>query len=205
MKNYYLLIALLSLTSSICAQCFDEQTYDSNGDFTFTVPGAASDVFVIEIEASGANGGRGIFGGPGALGGEGATITAQFSIPGGSELLVMVGEGGQQSFITPGGAGGGGGTGVVLNNEDVLIAAGGGAGGAAFSSRRPGLRSSARSAGGPGLSVSASLIIGAEVDAELDRRGRSALARRARPEIHGTEAEKAKASFLAKHLGRGWK
>lgn len=94
---------------------------------------------------------------------------------------------------------------VVSVPDGGTLTIGGGAGGAAFSSRRPGLRSSARSAGGPGLSISASLIIGAEVDAELDRRGRSAIARRARPEIHGTEAEKAKASFLAKHLGRGWK
>lgn len=74
-----------------------------------------------------------------------------------------------------------------------------------FSRRRPGSRTSSRSAGGPGVSVRTRLIIGAEVDAELDRRGRLALARNARPDIHGTVAEKAKASFLAKHLGRGWK
>ena len=94
---------------------------------------------------------------------------------------------------------------VVSVPDGGTMFLGGGAGGAAFSSRRPGVRSRTRSASRPGVSVSASLIIGAEVDAELDRRGRSAIARRARPEIHGTEAEKAKASFLAKHLGRGWK
>lgn len=80
----------------------------------------------------------------------------------------------------------------------------GGSAGAAFSSR-PGLRSRARSVAGPGVSISASLIIGAEVDAELERLGREAIALRTRPEIHGTKAEKAKASFLSKHLGRGWK
>lgn len=94
---------------------------------------------------------------------------------------------------------------VVSVPDGGTMYLGGGAGGAVYARRRPGLRSSARSVGGPGVSVSASLIIGSEVDAELDRRGRIALERNARPKIHGTEAEKAKASFLSKHLGRGWK
>ena len=74
-----------------------------------------------------------------------------------------------------------------------------------FSQRRGGTRSASRSVAGPGVSVTANLIIGAEVDAELERRGRLALARKARPDIHGTQAEQAKASFLARHLGRGRK
>ncbi len=74
-----------------------------------------------------------------------------------------------------------------------------------FSSGRPGVRSTSRGIGGPGVAVSATLIIGSEVGAELDRRGRIALSRKRPPRIHGTEREKAKASFLAKHLGRGWK
>jgi hypothetical protein len=74
-----------------------------------------------------------------------------------------------------------------------------------FATRRPGRRTYGRNVAAPGVSVSASLIIGSEVDAELERRGRLALARKARPDIHGTEAEKTKASFLARHLGRGWK
>ncbi|QEG21533.1 hypothetical protein [Mariniblastus fucicola] len=77
--------------------------------------------------------------------------------------------------------------------------------GSEFATRRPNQRSSSRSVAGPGVSISASLIVGSEVDAELERRGRLAIARKARPSIHGTAAEKAKASFLAKHLGRGWK
>ena len=77
--------------------------------------------------------------------------------------------------------------------------------GAEGSARRRGLRSRGRTIGGPGVSVSAKLIIGSEVDAELERRGRLALARKARPDIHGTESEKARASFIARNLGRGWK
>ena len=94
---------------------------------------------------------------------------------------------------------------VVSVPDGGTLYLGGGAGSAAFSSRRPGSRASSRSVAGPGVSVSAKLIIGVEVDAELERLGRAALARKARPDIHGTEAEKAKASFLSKHLGRGWK
>ncbi len=94
---------------------------------------------------------------------------------------------------------------VVSVPDGGTMYLGGGTDGAAYSKRRPGFRSSGRSVGGPGVSVSATLIIGSEVDAELDRRGRIALARRARPDIHGTKVEKAKASFLARHLGRGWK
>ena len=94
---------------------------------------------------------------------------------------------------------------VVSVPDGGTMFLGGGAGGAAYSSRRPGLRSSARSIGGPGVSVSTTLIIGSEVDAELERRGRIAIARNARPEIHGSDEEKARAEFLAKHLGRGWK
>jgi hypothetical protein len=94
---------------------------------------------------------------------------------------------------------------VVSVPDGGTMYLGGSPSGSQFSSRRPGVRSSSRSIGGPGISVSATLIIGSEVDAKLDRRSRIALARKARPKIHGTEQEKAKASFLAKHLGRGWK
>lgn len=75
----------------------------------------------------------------------------------------------------------------------------------AFSSSRPGSRSRGQSVAGPGVSVSATLIIGAEVDAELERLGRLAIARKARPDIHGTETEKAKAAFITRNLARGLK
>ena len=94
---------------------------------------------------------------------------------------------------------------VVSVPDGGTMYLGGSPRGSNFSSRRPGVRSSGRSIGGPGVSVSATLIIGSEVDEVLDRQGRIALARKARPKIHGTQQEKAKASFLAKHLGRGWK
>lgn len=75
--------------------------------------------------------------------------------------------------------------------------------GSEFSRRRLGSLARSRSVGGPGVSVSARLLIGSEIDAELERRGRLILARKARPDIHGTKVEKAKASFLARNLGRG--
>lgn len=70
---------------------------------------------------------------------------------------------------------------------------------------RRGSRASSQSRSAPGASVSVQLIVGSEVDAELERRARLALARNARPLIHGTVAEQAQAAFIARHLGRGAK
>jgi len=70
---------------------------------------------------------------------------------------------------------------------------------------RGGSRGIGSSVAGPGVSISAQLIIGAEVDAELERLGRLAIARKARPDIHGTTEEKARASFIARNLARGLK
>ena len=80
---------------------------------------------------------------------------------------------------------------------------GGSSSSAAGSTRRRGSRSAGRGVSAAGVSVSVQLIIGSEVEAELERRGKLALARKSRPHIHGTVAEKAKAAFIAKHLGRG--
>ncbi len=94
---------------------------------------------------------------------------------------------------------------VVSIPDGGTLTIGGAGSGISYSSRRPGVLSSSRRLTAPGVSVSPTLIIGSEVDAELNRRGRIALARKARPDIHGTKAIRARASFLARNLGRGIK
>lgn len=97
---------------------------------------------------------------------------------------------------------------VVSVPDGGTMSLGGNTSASSYSRRRPGFRSSRRSIAAPGVSgvsVSARLIIGAEMEAELQRRGRIAIAERARPDIHGTMAQKTKAIFMAKHLGRGLK
>ena len=91
---------------------------------------------------------------------------------------------------------------VVSVPDGGTMNLGGGISSSASSVRRRGSRSSGRSVSAPGVSVSADLIIGAEVEAELHRRGRLALYHNARPDIHGTIAEQAKASFIARNLSR---
>lgn len=94
---------------------------------------------------------------------------------------------------------------VVSVPDGGTMVIGGGSAGTVFPRRRGLSRSTNRRLSRPGISISPTLIIGAEVEAELQRRGKIALAERARPDIHGTVKEKAKALFLAKHLGRGLK
>ena len=92
---------------------------------------------------------------------------------------------------------------VVSVPDGGTMTIGGAGSGITFPGRRRGSRSSSRSVGRPGISISPRLLIGSEIDSELDRRGRFARSLKARPDIHGTKAEKVKASFLARNLGRG--
>ena len=93
---------------------------------------------------------------------------------------------------------------VMVPDGGTMVIGGGSAG--SVRSRRRGLsRSRSRRGLRPGISVTPTLIIGSEIEAELQRRGKIALAERARPDIHGTVREKTKAMFLAKNLGRGSK
>jgi hypothetical protein len=119
--------------SNIYAQCFSEQTFTTPGQSTFTLPGTAADFHLVEIETKGADGGDFLWSGnPQNNGGEGATIKASYLIPGGSQLLIIVGTSGFDAPGSPGGGGGGGGTAVILDNSDVLIAAAAGGGGGQF-------------------------------------------------------------------------
>ena len=91
---------------------------------------------------------------------------------------------------------------VSVPDGGTLVIGGGSA--SSSSSRRRGLsRGTAGSASPAGISIRPSLIIQSELDAKLTGRGRRILAAKARPDIHGTVRERAKASFLAKNLGRG--
>ena len=133
MKHFTtLLTVFLSIfyISSTSAQCFSEQLFDNPGEFTFIVPGMASESFLIEIEARGADGGDFLWGSnPQVDGGEGATMGASYIVNGGDELFVIVGQSGFDALGSPGGGGGGGGTAVIINGSDVLIAAAAGGGG----------------------------------------------------------------------------
>jgi hypothetical protein len=94
---------------------------------------------------------------------------------------------------------------VVSVPDGGTMSLGGSTSATRYSRRRPSYRSHGRSVASPGVSVSANLIIGSEIEAELQRRGRIAIAERARPDIHGTVKQKSKALFLARNLGRGLK
>lgn len=127
-----LLTSLLILFASyqLNAQCFSEQSFEDPGEFTYIVPGASSESFLIEIEARGGDGGDFIWSGnPQSDGGEGATMGASFVVNGGDELFIIVGASGSDALGSPGGGGGGGGTAVIINSTDVLIAAAAGGGG----------------------------------------------------------------------------
>ncbi len=123
-------ITSLFLNHQLSAQCFSEQSYADPGEYTYIVPGASSESFLIEIEARGGDGGDFIWSGnPQSDGGEGATMGASFIVNGGDELFIIVGESGSDALGSPGGGGGGGGTAVIINGSDVLIAAAAGGGG----------------------------------------------------------------------------
>lgn len=124
------ILVFIVLFNQAFAQCFSEQNFISPGESTYILPGDASQSYLIEIEARGADGGDFLWGSnPQTDGGEGALMKGSFIIPGGSNLLVIVGSSGLDAPGSPGGGGGGGGTAVIMNNTDVLIAAGAGGGG----------------------------------------------------------------------------
>ncbi len=130
LQNSLFTLSFTLLSIHINAQCFSQQTFTTPGQSTFTIPGATGENFLIEIEAKGADGGDFLWGGnPQTDGGEGATMKASFVVPGGSDLLVVVGSSGFDAPGSPGGGGGGGGTAVIIDNANVLIAAGAGGGG----------------------------------------------------------------------------
>ena len=144
-------------SSNIHAQCFSEQTFITPGQSTFTLPGTAAESHLVEIETKGSDGGDFLWSGnPQTDGGEGATIKASFLIPGGSDLLIVVGTSGLDAPGSPGGGGGGGGTAVILNNSDVLIAAGAGGGGGQGGSGGEGGQANTNSVPGGGAGLGSS-------------------------------------------------
>ncbi|MDF1696916.1 MAG: T9SS type A sorting domain-containing protein [Saprospiraceae bacterium] len=127
--SFAFLFSLLCF-STLWSQCFSEQNFTTSGESMFTIPGAVSENYTVEIEVRGADGGDFLWGvNPQTDGGEGATLKGSFILQGGDELLIIVGQSGFDALGSPGGGGGGGGTAVIINNTDVLIAAGAGGGG----------------------------------------------------------------------------
>ncbi len=132
-----MIIRLLTLTAittmlivgPLGAQCFEQQTFETPGNTTFTIPGSNTETVMIEIEVKGADGAPYMLGGnPIFAGGEGALMKATFSVMGGDVLRIMVGEKGMRGG-SPAGGGGGGGSAVIINDTEVLIAAAAGGGG----------------------------------------------------------------------------
>ena len=158
--SFSTILILLSsfFISDVYSQCFTEQNFTTQGQSTYTLPGTAAESYLIEIETKGADGGDFLWGSnPQTDGGEGATIKASYVIPGGSQLLVVVGASGFDAPGSPGGGGGGGGTAVILDNSDVLIAAGaGGGGGQGASNTGQGGQANTNSAPGGGAGLGSS-------------------------------------------------
>jgi len=110
-------------------QCFYSETFDTPGQFNYTIPTASAN-YIIEIEARGGDGGDFLWGTlPQTNGGEGATMKGSFLVPASSELLIQIGNSGFDGVGDPAGGGGGGGTAVIIDNSEVLIAAAAGGGG----------------------------------------------------------------------------
>lgn len=140
----------------LSAQCWPAQTFSTAGEYTYTVPGTASDQYTITIFADGADGGDFLWGSnPSSAGGQGASISGEWVVSGGDQLLIIVGQSGFDALGSPGGGGGGGGTAVIINGQDVLIAAGAGGGGGQNILGQGGqsnTNSPAQGGGGPGAS-----------------------------------------------------
>lgn len=160
MMRYLLLPIFLCLagilTVNLSAQCWNGEVYIDPGEYLYNIPGQASEQFRIYISADGADGGDFLWGAnPSSAGGAGASMAAEFTVSGGDQLFVIVGESGFDAIGSPGGGGGGGGTAVIINGTDVLIAAGAGGGGGQNSLGQGGLantNSAAQGGGGPGAS-----------------------------------------------------
>ena len=123
----------IMLVTNIClvhGQCFSIQNYSNPGVTNWTVPGGSGDTYQIEIEVRGGDGGDFLWGvNPSSAGGAGATLRGAFTVHGGDQMMIVVGQSGFDAIGSPGGGGGGGGSAVVINNSEVLIAAGAGGGG----------------------------------------------------------------------------
>lgn len=149
-------IVLLSCqVSSLNGQCFNSVTFDTPGEFNYTIP-TGSVSYIIEIEARGGDGGDFLWGtNPQTNGGQGATMKASFLVPASSELLIQIGESGFDGAGDSSGGGGGGGSAVIIDNSEVLIAAAAGGGGGQGDPGRGGLASSnspAQGGAAPGAS-----------------------------------------------------
>jgi Secretion system C-terminal sorting domain len=138
----YCLIFCGSGKDVFAQSCFPTQTYSTGGTAsTFTIPGANTVVYNLQITCDGAKGG--ISGDGLVFGGLGARMRGTFLVNGGDVLRIVVGNNGSngaECMIVLGdcsGGGGGGGSAVIrctgggtgCTTGTLLIAAGGGGGG----------------------------------------------------------------------------
>jgi hypothetical protein len=123
-QNYFLKkLAFSALMLFGASTVWGQDVYDYTGDLQFyTVP---ADVYYIEIETTGAEGGNGMSANSG-IAGKGARMTGSFAVNPGDNLVILVGEQGESAQYV----GGGGGGSFVWTEADaeLLIAAGGGGG-----------------------------------------------------------------------------
>lgn len=160
-------LAAGALLAVLAAPSWAQTTYDSVGNYVYTVP---ANTHAIDVQVTGGEGGAGAagannrpVGGAGALGGH---VTARIAVSPGDQILVLVGEGGAggRPEADAGNWGGGGGRGL---DNDTDGWANGGAGG----TRSPAAPSVNRGGGGgtSGGQAGADGEIKTEVDVGLLR------------------------------------
>ena len=127
--SFALLFIFSLFTIKISAQCFSQQNYNTAGTYSFIIPGDNSEEYRIEISSKGADGAPyKLSGTEFAKGGEGAFMKASYTVNGGDELTIFVGQAGYTGG-SPSGGGAGGGSAVIINASAVLIASAAGGGG----------------------------------------------------------------------------
>ena len=131
-------LLVVGLTSRLSAQTFNA----TGGNQTSMITGTGT----LTITARGADGATTF-----ADGGSGATVTADFPVQMGDELIIVAGVAGVGNISGQGFGGGGGGSAVILKrggNSTLLIVAGGGGGSSLLNSNGKGASSADGTAGG---------------------------------------------------------
>tara|TARA_B110000037_G_C17103028_1_gene498769 strand:- start:1086 stop:2444 length:1359 start_codon:yes stop_codon:yes gene_type:complete len=120
--NFFLIVLSVTFASASWGQAIFSYT---GSEQTYLVP---PDVYSVQIEVTGAEGGNG-GGDNSGIAGKGARITGTFDVVPGETLIILVGEQGEGAQYV---GGGGGGTFVWKDvDAELMIAAGGGGGGGA--------------------------------------------------------------------------
>lgn len=125
-QNYFLGRFMATLTILFGTIGWSQDVYDYTGSLQYYV--VPDDVYRVEIEATGAEGGNGSEANSGVAG-RGARMIGSFDVTPGETLVLLVGEQGEGAQYV--GGGGGGSFVWKETGTELLIAAGGGGGGGA--------------------------------------------------------------------------